>query len=83
MYKNLSYILEDVFYQSCPRMEQDATRCIHGEIPSINLEALFCKLVLAECSESKNVTGTRDASNESSLDEDRPLQTVQVCSLSL
>lgn len=43
-------------------MEQNATRCIHREILSINLEALVCKLVLAECPESKNMAIARDAS---------------------
>lgn len=51
-----------LFYQYCPRMEQNTTWCICREILSINLEALVCKLVLAEYPDSKNMTGARDAS---------------------
>lgn len=65
-----------LFYQYCPRMEQDVTCCIHREILRINLEALVCKLVLAECPRSKNMTGAKRCfHNESPLDEDRRLQT--------
>lgn len=41
-------------------MEQDATRCSHREILSINVDTLVCKLVLAERPERKNTTGARE-----------------------
>lgn len=63
-----------LFYQYRPRMEQDATRCIHREMLSINLEALVCKLVLAESPESKkHDMSKRCFHNESSLEEDTSL----------